>query len=92
MTLKNIFYISANSYERLFGMAESRPVRPAQLTLFNKEEHHKQWSSKQKRPVGQQLPGKWKNIALELIFHKLSNKILTIVGLTATFPVPPAVK
>ena len=83
-----IIYISANSYERLFGMSESRPVRPVQLTLFNKQDHHKQWSSKQKKPVGQQLPGKWKNMAVELIFHKLRDKILTIEGLTDTSTVP----
>ena len=77
---KNIFYISANSYERLFGMSESRPVRPVQLTLFNKQDHHKPWGSKQKRPAGQQLPGKRKTIALELIFQKLRDKILTIEG------------
>jgi len=46
----------ANSYERLFGVKEARPARPVQLTLFNKQDHHKQWSSKQKRPAGQHLP------------------------------------
>jgi len=47
----------ANSYERLFGRSDPRPVRPAQLTLFNKEQTEKrQWSCKQKRPSSQQLP------------------------------------
>ena len=88
--LYDTFFL-ANSYERLFGMAESRPVRPVQLTLFNKEEHRKQWSAKQKRPLGQQLPGKRTNITLELIFYKLKDKILTIIGRIDTFTFPSAV-
>lgn len=47
----------ANSYERLFGRSEKRPVRPAQLTLFDKKQSdEKQWSCKQKRPDSQKLP------------------------------------
>jgi len=47
----------ANSYERLFGRAEKKPVRPAQLTLFDKQQSEKGlWSCKQKRPSSNQLP------------------------------------
>ena len=44
-------------------------MRPAQLTLFNKEQTEKrQWSCKQKRPSSQQLPGILKKNPLGINF------------------------
>ena len=67
--------ISANSHERLFGEAKTRPSRPAQLTLFNNQSAQaKPFSSKQKSSNINQLPG-IHNIDLSLEYSSVLSDV-----------------